>query len=286
VAFAREVGLGALGIDHRLFLGSYRTGHFPVITRRPLVKSRADLGRLQARVVTTADVYPEVERAQRAIGSSGIALYVEISFCFDQAVADLGFDNFCYLLRDDPGLIGEVFRRYEEINGNLIDVYSSIPEIDFIWISDDVAYKGGPLLAPEMLREHVFPVFRRLAARVRKPWIYHSDGALGAVLDDILSLGCQAIHPIEAGCNDIHALKAQIGDRVALHGNLPVDLIARGSPQEVAEEAQRLLTHLGRGGGYLFSSGNSIPYFARAENVLSMAQALRRFNAERWGRVE
>jgi hypothetical protein len=279
VRFARQVGLGALGIYHWESLGSYQIRERQVISRKALIKGRADLRQMRVPKLTATNLCPEVERALTAIGDSGIALFVEFPFCFDPAIGDLGFDNFCFQALDDPEFLSEVFARYEEHTGNLIDIYSAMPEIDFIWIGDDLAYHSGPILSPSLLREHVFPVFRRLAARIRKPWIYHSDGDLSLVLEDILALGCAAIHPIEPACNDIYHLKETIGDRTCLHGGLSVDLIARGTVEQVTAETWRLLTEIGRGGGYLFSSANSVPFYANIDNVLAMAETVRQFNA-------
>lgn len=283
VDFAHRVGLSALGIFHWENLGSHQTGKFQVVARESMIKSRADLRKLQVPRLTASDLYPEVETALAAIGDTGIALFVEFAFCFDPAISDLGFENFCYQINDDPGFVVEIFKRYEEYIGNLIDIYSEMPEIDFIWVGDDVAFKSGPFLAPETLREYVFPVFERMAARIRKPWTFHSDGDLSQVLDDILALGPNALHPIEAKCNDIYQLKRDIGDRVCLNGNLDVDLIARGTRQQVVDETWRLLTHLSKGGSYMFSSGNAVSYFANVDNVLAVADTIRRFNADTYG---
>ena len=103
------------------------------------------------------------------------------------------------------------------------------------------------------------------------------------MLDDILALGPNALHPIEPKCNDIYQLKRDIGDRVCLNGNLDVDLIARGTWQQVVDETWRLLTRLNKGGGYMFSSGNAVSYFANVDNVLAVADTIRRFNADRYG---
>jgi 5-methyltetrahydrofolate--homocysteine methyltransferase len=214
VDFARHVGLSALGIFHWENLGSHQTGEFQVVARKSMIKSRADLGRLRVPRLTASDLYPEVEKALTAIGDTGIALFVEFAFCFDPAISDLGFENFCYQINDDPGFVVEVFKRYEEYIGNLIDIYSGMPEIDFIWV---------------------------------------------------------------------YQLKRDIGDRVCLNGNLDVDLIARGTRQQVVDETWRLLTHLNKGGGYMFSSGNAVSYFANVDNVLAVADAIRRFNADRYG---
>lgn len=278
VRFARQVGLAALGIYHWESLGSYQVRDRKVIRRQPLVTSRSDLAGMRAPRIVAGDLHREVDRAREAIGESGLALFVEFPFCFDPAVGDLGFENFCVQMLDDPGFVVEVFKRYEDYIGALIDFYSALPEIDFIWIGDDLAFHSGPIISPELLREYVFPVFRRLAGRMGKPWIYHSDGNLSLLVDDIAGLGCSALHPIEPGCNDIYHLKQSVGDRICLHGGLSVDLIARGTAEEVGAEAWRLMDVIGRGGGYLFSSANSVPFYADVANVLAMAQTVQRFN--------
>jgi hypothetical protein len=282
VTFARQMGLAAVGIYHWEPLGSYQVRDRRVISREPLIRSRADLGKLRVPKLTADDLYPEVERALAAIGDTGIALFAEFPFGFDPTVGDLGFENFCFQISDDPAFVVEVFKRYEEHIGNLIDIYSSMPEIDFIWIGDDIAFRSGPYLSPAMLREYVFPVFQRLASRIQKPWIYHSDGNMSLVLEDIIALGCRVLHPIEPECNDIYKLKEIVGDRICLHGNLSVDIIARGTSEQVIDETWRLLAQLGQEGGYIFSSGNSIPYYANVDNVVAMAQTVERFNAERF----
>jgi 5-methyltetrahydrofolate--homocysteine methyltransferase len=281
-AFAQKLGLGALGLNHRDYFGSQREGQFAVVSRKPLIKSRSDLANIQEPPIEEAKIISQVDEADNELRDSGIALFAEVTFCLDQAIAAVGFEQFCMLLRDEPKFILELLERYAQHNERMIEIDSSLSNIDFILISDDLAYKSGPFFPPELFRELIFPIFQRLAKRIKKPWIFHSDGKLDLILEDILALGSSAIHPIEPTCNDIYSLKEKIGDRICLHGNLNLDLISRGSKEEVRKEAQQLLSQLHRGGGYIFSSGNGLAYYSRVKNVIEMARAVRQYNFENY----
>ncbi|MCZ7568774.1 MAG: hypothetical protein M5U01_09320 [Ardenticatenaceae bacterium] len=281
VAFARAAGIDALGIYHWETFGTLRDESQPVLDRVPLIHTRADLARLEIPTFTPEELAPQVRAARAAIGDSGLALYCEFAFCLDYAIADMGFEGLCLSLYDDPGLVEEVLARYAAYTANLIEIYCQMPEIDFIWVGDDLAYKAGPFISPAALRRHVFPFFRDLACRITKPWIFHSDGNILPVIEDILALGPVAIHPIEPGAMDIYAFKREYGQRVALIGNLSVDQLARATPAEITAEVEWLLAACAPGGGYGFSSGNALSRFIRVQNLLAASETLRRYN-RRW----
>jgi uroporphyrinogen decarboxylase len=117
-----------------------------------------------------------------------------------------------------------------------------------------------------------------LARQIRKPWIFHSDGNITPLIDDILALEPSAIHPWQPEALDIYAAKRKYGDRVCLVGNLSIEILARGTPEQNIAETRHLLTHCGRGGGYCFSSANSLPKYIRMENLLAVSSTIRELN--------
>jgi len=282
VAFAKRIGLDALGLYHWEAFGSTKDETRPVIRNTPHILTRSDLPKLVIPTLTLEDVYPEVRRARAAIGDSGIALFVEFATSLEFAVSDMGFINLCQQLVDDPLFVEEVLARYAAYTSSLVSLYNSIPEIDFIWIGDDLAYKSGPFFSPAMLRRHIFPYFRQVVDRIEKPWIFHSDGELGLIMRDIISWGPRAIHPLEGDTARLLQYKQEYGAEVGLIGNLSVDLLGRGSPAEVIKESRALLESASIGGGYGFASGNSIARSARLENILAMSKTLRDFNQEHY----
>jgi uroporphyrinogen-III decarboxylase len=127
------------------------------------------------------------------------------------------------------------------------------------------------------------PYFRRLAAEIKKPWIYHSDGNITKVLDDLLSLGMNAIHPIQPDVMDIYSLKKTLGQKVTMVGNVDLNLLTLGSVDEVKSEVRRLMENCGVGGRYILSSSNSLANFLKLENISAMGEAKRAFLAEKFG---
>ena len=71
--------------------------------------------------------------------------------------------------------------------------------------------------------------------------------------------------------------KKQIGRRVCLVGNVSVDVLARGTVAQTRDEVKRCM-HDGGRSGYMISSSNSIPGYARPENVTAMAEEIKQLN--------
>jgi len=150
---------------------------------------------------------------------------------------------------------------------------------DFLWTFDDVAFKSGPFCSPAAFREVIMPAFRRSAEAITVPWIFHSDGNIMPLMEDLLTLGMRGIHPIEPGPMDLATVKARYGHRLCIVGNVSVDRLSAGSPSEVRQLVRHCIATGGPGGGYMISSSNSIPPYARPENVWAMAQAIREYGA-------
>jgi uroporphyrinogen decarboxylase len=53
-------------------------------------------------------------------------------------------------------------------------------------------------------------------------------------------------------------------------GNVEVDLLARGTEEQVRAEVRRLLREVAPGGGYCLGSSNTIAYYVRPENYRAM----------------
>ena len=60
--------------------------------------------------------------------------------------------------------------------------------LDFIATYNDMAYKEGPLVSPQVLREVFLPKMKIVAEAIKLPWAFHSDGNLTIVMEDLLTL--------------------------------------------------------------------------------------------------
>jgi len=80
------------------------------------------------------------------------------------------------------------------------------------------------------------------------------------------------------GDSDIFRAKEVLGDHLCIMGDVPAYLLAFRSKDEVLAYCKRLIRGVGRGGGFILSSGCSIPANARVENVAALREAV-----DEWG---
>jgi uroporphyrinogen decarboxylase len=96
-------------------------------------------------------------------------------------------------------------------------------------------------------------------------------------MDILVDLGVAATHPNEKGAMDIRQVKRKYGDRVCVIGNLDLNILGMGTPEETDREVKELIRDLGPGGGYMISSGNSLASYLKPENVLAMSKAIKKY---------
>lgn len=279
VRYAVQVGIDAVGFAHWERFGCKVVQKNGVLGFIPRIASRADLSRLAIpSKIDFGALRDRVRAARDAIGDSGRALFVAHLLCIDPVVMDMGMTNFSVALYEDRSLLHEMLKRYADYYRALDDFYSDQPEIDFIWVGEDIAYNSGTMISPDMLRELVFPYFREITAAIRKPWVYHSDGNIWEVIPDLLELGMNAIHPLEPAAMEIGKVKDVFGRRVALVGNVDINTLASGTREAVKNEVMGVMDRCSPGGGYLLSSGNSLTNYVDPGNVRAMGEAKREWN--------
>lgn len=192
----------------------------------------------------------------------------------------MGFNNFALSLTMDEELVGDVFHKVAEIQFQSLEEIFEMPHVGAVWVIDDLAFGTGPIISPQGFRDHLFPWYRKMAARCHDNnllFFMHSDGDLTMLMEDLIGLGLDLLHPIDPTCMDIVRVKEKYGDRLCLVGNVSNELLRSGTPAEVEKAVKELLRTVAPGGGYCLGSGNSIPDWARFENYMAMREATLRY---------
>jgi uroporphyrinogen-III decarboxylase len=188
----------------------------------------------------------------------------------------MGQEFFSLALYDQPDLVDELLHRYASWSAAVVRRVCAMG-FDVVWTADDIAFKSGLLFSPRMFRERILPHVRKVAENITVPWIFHSDGNLTAVLDDLVDLGIAGLHPVEPGAMDIRALKRRYGRRLCLIGNVDLNTLGAGTPAQVEAEVAALIAGVAPEGGYILGSGNSLASYCRIENIRAMIAARERF---------
>jgi hypothetical protein len=205
------------------------------------------------------------------------AVFARIRLGSASTFESMGLDVFSLMLYDDPDLVKEIHRRFSEWSARVVQHLNKM-DFDFIWANDDHADNKAPWVNMEMYEEFMKPSQMIVANEIRKPWIFHSDGNLFPILDGLVTLGMSAVHPVQPAAMDINQLKARYGDRVCIVGNIDLDYtLPRGTPEETEAEVKDRIEKVGKGGGYIISSANSITDYCKVENVRAMSRAIRQY---------
>ena len=187
--------------------------------------------------------------------------------------------DFAMALQDDLKLIDTMMDIFIEWNLVVLEKLQNLG-IDFITAYNDMAYKDGPLVSPQVFREVFMPKMKVVAEAIKVPWAFHSDGDLTLVMDDLLSLGMNGMNPFEPPVMDLKDAKAKWGDRICLWGNIDlVKTLPYGTVEEVEAEVKQRIKDAGAGGGYICASANSITDFCKIENVFAMTAAVKKFGS-------
>ena len=195
----------------------------------------------------------------------------------------MGFENFSFSLYDNLSFVEAVLDRYFDWS---IIVAERVCQMGFdVFVStDDMAFKTCPFFSPTIFRELVLPRYKRVAQKIIIPWVVHTDGNIAPFLEDLISVGISGLHPIEKGAMDIRQMKKDYGSRICLLGNVDLNLLGMGPPEDVEHEVRELIRDVAPGGGYIVSSGNSLAGYLIPENVWALTKAVQKYGRYPIGR--
>jgi uroporphyrinogen decarboxylase len=193
----------------------------------------------------------------------------------------MGFETFSFALIDNPELVELIFNKIGSIVLNLFETIVTFDNIGAIFYSDDIAINTGLFVSPQVYRTYLFPWMKKIGELCKKhdiPFIYHTDGDIWSVLDDLKACGVNALQPIEPQAMNIVELKQKRGKDFCLVGNVDVDLLARGTKQQIEQQVKYLLENVAPDGGYCLGSGNTVPEYVSIDNYITMIEMAHRYS--------
>lgn len=173
-----------------------------------------------------------------------------------------------HIFRFDFALIGRVLREA----GDLVDI---------VYIAEDLGTQRSLLLSPAAFRRFLKPRMAELIALVHsfgKRVFHHDDGAIRALIPELLETGIDILNPVQWRCRGMEreALAADFGPRVVFHGGIDnQQTMPFGTPDEVRRQVRENLEIFSKGRGYIVAPCHNLQSNTPTENVLALYEAVR-----------
>ena len=191
--------------------------------------------------------YNEARRLAQAAPEDCARMGIMWAAHFQDACSAFGMENALLTMMVAPEMFRAVIDRITDFYIGCGEIFYEATKgyLDAVLIGNDFGSQKGLLVAPEELREYVFPGTRRLVEQAKSyglKVVHHSCGSIHPIIDDLFDIGIDSIHPIQARAKDMQAEKLAVDFK---HGSFfgGVDaqhLLVNGTPEEVRGDVLRL----------------------------------------------
>ena len=167
---------------------------------------------------------------------------------FQDALAAFGMEKALVTMLKNPEFFKSVIDRITDFYLKANELFFEATEgyLDCILIGNDFGGQKGLMIRPELIRKFVFPGTKMLIDQAKKynvKVIHHSCGSIYPLINDLINLGVDAIHPIQALAANMDAstLHRDFGSRVSFCGGVDAQfLLVNGQPKEVKSKVKEL----------------------------------------------
>lgn len=145
---------------------------------------------------------------------------------------------------------------------------------------DDFGTQGGPIMSLALWRklfkprlEQIWSVYKRHGL----PVVHHSCGDCEQFLDEMIEIGLDAIHPVQAAAMDIRELSGRYGSRLVFYGGFDTqDILTFGTPEQVRANVKDTIETLGQY-GRMFCAPINIMRNVPLENFEALVESVHQY---------
>jgi len=188
----------------------------------------------------------------------------------------IGPVDLLYTFYDGPELIHDCMKQWFTLADKVISLHQQYVTIDEFILAEDICYKNGPLISPDMMHEFLFPYYEQLISNVKSRQIdrtrhlyiqIDTDGFANPVIPIYREIGMDVMSPFEAasGC-DVVEIGRQYPNLV-IFGGFDKRILAK-SKEAIDREVERIFPVMRERGGYMPTCDHGIPEEVPYENYL------------------
>ncbi|MFI4912352.1 MAG: uroporphyrinogen decarboxylase family protein [Sedimentisphaeraceae bacterium JB056] len=192
-----------------------------------------------------------------------------------------GMENYFMKMYTHPEVVEaateKIISFYLEANRRCLDLMAD--DIDVLFFGNDLGSQLDLLISPDACSRFIIPGYKRIVAQAKEfnlRVMLHSCGSIGRIIPDLIDIGIDALHPLQAkaACMDAVTLKEQFDESIVFVGGVDTqELLPFGTAEQVYEEVCRLKEVFGP--RYIVSpSHEALLSNVSLKNVLAMRDAV------------
>ncbi|MCM8768314.1 MAG: hypothetical protein NC911_01310 [Candidatus Omnitrophica bacterium] len=191
----------------------------------------------------------------------------------------LGLEKLCLLFYEDPAFLEEMMENLAWFLISMMDRILDCTDIDVFGFWEDMAYKTGPLVGPDLVRKYMVPRYRQVVDYLRKRGVkffsLDSDGNISSLIPVWLDAGINILYPFEVQAGmDVCQVRKQYGKHLRMWFGVDKRVATLGK-QAIDQEMARV-AGLVREGGYIPGPDHSFPPDVSYEHFCYFMEALQK----------
>jgi len=192
----------------------------------------------------------------------------------------MSYEGLSFAIYDDLGLAEAVVEKVGTLQEQFFIHLFDINNVVAVWPGDDMGFRSGTMISPDLLRRYFLPWHRRWAEMAHAkslPYIFHSCGNLEAITQDLIDdVGIDAKHSFEDMIMPAPEFQRRYGDTVATLGGVDMHVLSSADPKDLRQYVRNLIENCAPMGRFAVGAGNSVANYVPIENYLTMIdEALR-----------
>jgi uroporphyrinogen-III decarboxylase len=248
----------------------------PVPSLPPRIETKEDLARYRPPDPAQSPVIEKVRRLKARYPDKAVAVVGESGWA-PAVYLRGGIENLFLDLAERPQFAKDLM----SIGASYYAELYSLAGADVVFLGDDYSDNRGPMMSPRMFEEIILPHDTAVVAAIKKAGAYcikHTDGDIRKIMDQLVGTGLDALGPLQdVPGMELDKIFERYPGRITVMGNVPVDLLARGTVEEVVAATKRLLRDVSAKGPHIMSSGNTIASCVRPDNFVAMVRTTQEF---------
>ncbi len=174
-----------------------------------------------------------------------------------------GLEQLLFMFYDDPKLVEDMMDQVLHLDLEVAKRVLKDMKIDCVRFWEDMAYKSGPLISPDMFRKFEMPRYRQITDLLRSQGVdilhVDSDGNIDELIPLWMEVGVNFPWPFEVASGmDGIALRKKYGKDIIIGGNIDKRVFTKGK-DAIREEVMSKVPYLVETGGYFPCLDHVIP---------------------------